>query len=214
MVMKATQQIPTSPEAFGIRPGILTFLNRIPVVFSCLILFLFPSFCLSQTGAGTTSLNFQKIGMGARGVAMGEDFIAVTDDATAIFWNPAGLYWAKGTEFSITHGQWLVGGTHEAISLSDHLQTGGAIAGSVVYWQMGDSPGTYETSGGGYGGDTGSVNASSFLGSLAYAQCLGNWIPGDFFNRTVIGLKASVLEEGLVHWNTGMSADAGLLFAA
>src|SRR5579862_1504726 len=62
-------------------------------------------------GAGSTSTNFQKIGEGARAVAMGEAFSSVSDDATAVFWNPAGLILAKGTQFNLTHAEWLQGVT-------------------------------------------------------------------------------------------------------
>ena len=37
-------------------------------------------------------LEYNFLGAGARANGMGDAFIAVADDATAIFWNPAGLY--------------------------------------------------------------------------------------------------------------------------
>ena len=35
--------------------------------------------------------NFLKFGIGARAMGMGNSFVAVADDATAVYWNPAGL---------------------------------------------------------------------------------------------------------------------------
>jgi len=40
---------------------------------------------------GTIGAQFLKLGVGARSVAMGESFVAVADDATALYWNPAGI---------------------------------------------------------------------------------------------------------------------------
>ena len=40
---------------------------------------------------GTTTANFLKLGAGARAEAMGGAYAAVADDATALYWNPAGL---------------------------------------------------------------------------------------------------------------------------
>lgn len=40
---------------------------------------------------GATGYSFLKLGIGVRPVAMGNAFTALSDDATAIFWNPAGL---------------------------------------------------------------------------------------------------------------------------
>ena len=37
-------------------------------------------------------LEYNFLGAGARANGMGDAFIAVADDATAIFWNPAGLF--------------------------------------------------------------------------------------------------------------------------
>ncbi|MGH7726197.1 MAG: PorV/PorQ family protein [Candidatus Eiseniibacteriota bacterium] len=40
---------------------------------------------------GTSAGNFLKIGVGARAVGMGESFVAVANDPSTIYWNPAGL---------------------------------------------------------------------------------------------------------------------------
>ena len=39
--------------------------------------------------AGTYAADFLNIGVGARPAAMGGAFVAVADDPTAFFWNPA-----------------------------------------------------------------------------------------------------------------------------
>lgn len=46
-------------------------------------------------GVGTTGAQFLKVGVGARGLAMGGAFSALADDASAPLWNPAGLAQAK-----------------------------------------------------------------------------------------------------------------------
>ncbi len=46
---------------------------------------------LGEQRIATSMLTFLKIGVGARAVAMGEAFTPIADDATAMFWNPAGL---------------------------------------------------------------------------------------------------------------------------
>ena len=40
---------------------------------------------------GTTSAKFLSIGVGSNAVGMGGAYTAVADDATAMYWNPAGL---------------------------------------------------------------------------------------------------------------------------
>ena len=40
-------------------------------------------------------------GIGARALSMGGAFVAVADDSTAVFWNPAGLAQLKGRGISV-----------------------------------------------------------------------------------------------------------------
>jgi hypothetical protein len=50
---------------------------------------------------------FLDTGVGARALAMGGAFVAVADDATAAYWNPAGLAQLDHREFTLMHaGQW------------------------------------------------------------------------------------------------------------
>src|ERR1039458_1033171 len=71
---------------------------------------------LARGGAGYTSANFLQIGTGARAAAMADSFTALSDDATAVFWNPAGIYQAQGTQLSLPHSQWLQGANLETIA--------------------------------------------------------------------------------------------------
>ncbi|MFQ6618401.1 MAG: PorV/PorQ family protein, partial [Fidelibacterota bacterium] len=57
--------------------------------------------------AGTNAGQFLKIGVGARATAMGGAFVATADDATAIYWNPAGLASLQRNEALFLHIQWL-----------------------------------------------------------------------------------------------------------
>jgi long-subunit fatty acid transport protein len=67
---------------------------------------LFPN--LGGQRTGTTSLQFLKIGTSARGTAMGESFVAVSDDITSLQWNPAGLVAFKENGITASYTQWFV----------------------------------------------------------------------------------------------------------
>jgi hypothetical protein len=54
----------------------------------------------AQNGPGTTGAVALKIPVGPRAIAMGQAFVAVADDANAIYWNPAGLNQLGGTELT------------------------------------------------------------------------------------------------------------------
>jgi long-subunit fatty acid transport protein len=62
---------------------------------------------LHAQGAASTAVPFLLISPGARASAMGESGVAVADDASAVFWNPAGLGFQKGMELGLSHSNWL-----------------------------------------------------------------------------------------------------------
>ncbi len=51
------------------------------------------SFGVDKTG--TTAAKFLSIDIGARAVGMGGAFTSIANDATAMYWNPAGLSFYK-----------------------------------------------------------------------------------------------------------------------
>lgn len=63
-------------------------------------------FTLGQQRAGTSSGTFLKIAVGARATALGESFVAVANDPSAIYWNPAGLASLQRQELAFSHVEW------------------------------------------------------------------------------------------------------------
>jgi long-subunit fatty acid transport protein len=61
---------------------------------------------LGEQREGTTSGQFLKIGVGARAVGLGESFVAVANDPSAIYWNPAGLASMQRQELALSHVGW------------------------------------------------------------------------------------------------------------
>jgi len=57
----------------------------------------------SSDDNGTTAVAFLSLGVGARALAMGEAYSAVTAGSDALFWNPAGLAKSQSAEILINH---------------------------------------------------------------------------------------------------------------
>jgi hypothetical protein len=68
--------------------------------------------------AGKSGLAFLKIGVGGRAAALGEAYVALAHDPTAVYWNPAGLAYAPGTQLTFTHLEWLESINHDFYALS------------------------------------------------------------------------------------------------
>ncbi len=66
------------------------------------------------------------LGAGARSLGMGSAFVAISDDATAIYWNPAGLQRLRQNELQIQHAEQF-GGTvnHDVFTLCGPSPLGG-----------------------------------------------------------------------------------------
>lgn len=67
--------------------------------------------------AGTSSGSFLRIGVGARSTGMGESFVAVANDPSAIYWNPAGLASLLRKEVAVSHVEWPADIGYEHITL-------------------------------------------------------------------------------------------------
>jgi len=71
---------------------------------------------LGEQRAGTASGTFLRIGVGARAVGLGESFVAVANDPSAIYWNPAGLASLQRQEVALSHVGWPADITYEHIT--------------------------------------------------------------------------------------------------
>ncbi len=76
-------------------------------IFKILVFLLLISRVFPQVFSGTTTAQFLKIEAGARSIAMGGAFVAVANDASALYWNPAGASKLGRSAVTFTHTKWL-----------------------------------------------------------------------------------------------------------
>ena len=101
------------------------------------------SFAVSRAG-----VLFLMIAPGARASGMGESFVAVADDATASYWNPAGLGFLKEKELVLMHSKWFPQFAddmfYEFLSYSHYIEGWGSVGGHIIYLTYGKIPYTSE----------------------------------------------------------------------
>jgi len=85
------------------KPGVILFLIITQVELLSGI-DIFPS--LGYQRAGTSALTFLKIGIGSRGAAMGGAFVGIANDASCLYWNPAGLAQMSSSELYTSRIEW------------------------------------------------------------------------------------------------------------
>jgi len=100
-----------------------------------------PSVLFAQ---GESAVPFLLISPNSRASSMGEAGAAIADDASAIYWNPAGLAFQDGGQASITHSKWLPQFNqsdlfYDFFTASNHFESlGGTVAASVTYLNLGE----------------------------------------------------------------------------
>lgn len=115
------------------------------------ILLLILSFAILLTTAdravanvGEATAIFLLIAPGARAGGMGEAFVAIADDATATWWNPAGLAFLDKRELTFMHVNWLPTFRlddlyYDFISYIDNIEDWGTVGVNVVFLNLGQT---------------------------------------------------------------------------
>ncbi|HCY77371.1 MAG TPA: hypothetical protein DHV28_15750 [Ignavibacteriales bacterium] len=95
---------------------------------------LFP--VLGGQRAGISTAQFLKIGVGGRATAMGDAFVAVANDVSALYWNPAGLTQFSENQIMFSHNQWVVDINHDFIGAVYHLDDANTFGVSLTSLSM------------------------------------------------------------------------------
>ena len=180
--------------------------NRIRIVLNCfIIMMLFDSvaiFSQEVTKVGTTGGKFLSIPVGARAVGMGGAFVAVANDASAMYWNPAGIGRLSQSEAIFTHSAWVADLDFNYGGVVVPVSGLGTVGISFTSLTMADMERTTEDQPEGTGEF---FSAGSFAVGLSYARNLTEWFS--------IGGNVKYINEHI--WNssaTGFAVDVGTLF--
>ena len=83
-----------------------------PLLISLLLLFILTGIVYPDndrmTNVGTTAASFLEIGIGSRAVGMGGAFVAIANDGSTLYWNPAGISRLSQGEILFETVDWLV----------------------------------------------------------------------------------------------------------
>ena len=122
-------------------------------------------------GVGTSGSTALKIGIGARSAGMGDASVAVVDDVSSIYWNPAGLFHIRESQLSAMHIEWLDDIRYEWVGYAQPVASWATIAADVSYVSMGSIARTVESPTEGYEQD-GTFSVSDLAGRIAIASKL------------------------------------------
>lgn len=188
-------------------------MRRVIIIAS--VVLLFPQWSYAQLvpnlggqRAGISAFQFLKIGVGARAVAMGESFIAVANDASALFWNPAGLVEIPHNQVMASHTAYVVDISHEFFGITYKLSESQTVGLSFASLHMEDMEITTETQ------PFGTGRFFSF-GDIAIGATYANKMTEQFsFGATiryaeetldVLKMRSVMIDLGTLYW-TGLGS--------
>ena len=157
---------------------------------------------------GISAFQFLKLGVGARGVAMGESFAAVANDASALHFNPAGLVQFSDNQVVAAHNEYVAELRHEFFGVVYHFSGEDALGVAVSSLHTDDMEITTETQ------PTGTGRYFSF-GDLALALSYARKMTDQFsFGITlryvdetldVLHMRSFMVDLGTYYW-TGLGS--------
>jgi hypothetical protein len=151
---------------------------------------------------GTASAQFLKIGVGARATGMGEAFVAVADDVSTLYWNPAGIAMLNRHAVLASHADWPVDMSHEFVGAVWNLRGSSAIGIQATVLSSDDILRTSEYKPAGTGTY---FSIGSFAAGVTYAQGLTD--------RFVLGGTIKYVQEDMDNLTSkAIMADMGTLY--
>jgi hypothetical protein len=159
--------------------------------------FLLINFSLSVQGnVGSGFLNF---GAGARTMGMGRCGVGLSDDASAPYYNPAGLSQVKPQELLFMHSVLFMGTHFEYLAYALPTSKAGSFAFSLVQARIGGIEDRDESN-----NLLGEFGETETAGMLSYSIS-----PIDFLS---LGINYKILYHSISHWNsTSQDFDLGVL---
>jgi len=143
----------------------------------------------------------------ARAWGLGQSFVAIADDATAMYWNPGGLGFLRGSHISLTHSQLIPmladDVYYESFNFAHNMEKIGTVGFSAIYLTYGK---WWETT----------PTGEQVEEHTSYEFALGGYYAFQLnsYNSLGVGLKISRVFLAPATAQTGFVEGAGWSFAA
>lgn len=177
----------------------------IQVIKRMLFVLCLPFIVYGQSGefnkVATTAAQFLKVEVGARALAMGGCFGALANDASALYWNPAGIAQLNDFELTLTHTRWIAGITNGFVGIALPLDKNNIFGLSFKYQTMGEMEQTTIEQPQGTGLY---FNARDIAIGISYARPMTSYLQ--------FGVTTKMVHQSI--WNEtamGLAVDLGLL---
>lgn len=156
----------------------------------------------SGTNVGTTAAAFLEIGVGARAQAMGGAYTAITQDATTMYWNTAGIGRLSGFEATFSHIDWIMDTNYDYFGIATSINEMFSVGANVTIFGVGEQP-------------VRTVQLVDGTGEFYSAQdvAIGVSLALNLTDRFSFGFNAKFISQRIWHSSaTGFAIDVGAIY--
>ncbi|MDD5657633.1 MAG: PorV/PorQ family protein [Elusimicrobia bacterium] len=157
----------------------------------------------ATTAAGTTGSEFLLFDLGARGIAMGGAFSAVTDDAYSLYWNPAGLAKIPRVSASFMYSRYVQDISYQSAAYAQRLTDTSVAGGGIRYQDLGSIPRTDISA-----NDLGTFHPRNYVVELGWGQTVYDLSDAEV--DIDIGVTARWLHSQIIEQADGYAGDLGV----
>ncbi|MDD4004725.1 MAG: PorV/PorQ family protein [Elusimicrobiaceae bacterium] len=159
----------------------------------------------NSQAVGTTGADFLNLGVGGRAMGMGGAYTAVAENASAIYWNPAGLVQINRMSATFMQASYLADINYQYAAYAHRLNTYSVLACSIMMTDLGkikktDVEGTYS-------GETFTPRDQVF--ALAYSRGIQELSDRDL--DISMGITAKYYTTRIVEQAAGVAFDLGVM---
>lgn len=180
-------------------------MKRLILLLAAMYAFSLAGIAQQQHKSGTAAAQFLKIGVGGKGIAMAGATAGIVDDASAMYWNPAGLVRVEGVSMFAGHTEWFADLRHQFFSVVLPLGENQRIGVGATIMTMDDMEITTELEPKGTGNY---FSATDVAVSLSYSARLATFFS---FGATVKYISQSLYNESAsaIAVDLGTTLDTG-----
>lgn len=143
---------------------------------------------------GTTTANLLEIGFGSAATAMGDAYVAMSDNSSGLYWNPAGMAYLAQNEAQFSIQPWVADINMSFSSVGVVIPNIGILGIGLLYGDYGQMDVTTVSFQEGTGEQ---FSANTYALSLAFARKLTNWfafgISGKYVGMNIWHMNANAL---------------------
>lgn len=156
-----------------------------------------------RAAAGTSGSEFLLMDTSARGIAMGGAYSVATNDASSLYWNPAGLSQVPRFSATFLHAQYVAGITYNAASVAKRVNDSSVLAFGMRYLDIGAITRTDSNN-----LDRGQFHPRSYLAELGWGQAIYDLSDSEV--DVAMGVTIKYLHTDLLEHANGYGGDFGI----